>query len=497
MPTRWETFPIACNGGLVTNVSPLQLGINSPGAASRLVNFEPSIQGGYRRINGYIKWDTNEVTGTGQVWGVGFFDGAVIAARNGNIYESTGGGWTSIASGRTQTTKQRYTIINLDGTRKIIGLDGSNYPYSWDGTNFVNINGTTDINGATHAVQFKDHVFYASGNLITYSEPFDETAFTAANGSGSFRVPSDVTGLIVFRERLFVFTEREIRVVDGSSDADWQITSVSNDIGCVQPDTVQEVAGDIAFMAPDGIRLLGATDRVGDFSNQLASRNIQSKLNSFEQDYSFFSACTVRGKSQYRVFGFLSGRPPSLSQGYVGTQFESQNPNSFSWAELNGFKVYSIDSKIYQDDEYIVFCSDTGFVYRMESGSSFDGVDIEAEYWTPYLSLTDPIYRKTIYKVHMYFDPEGDIEGTLGLNFDFNVDNKIQPSTVDLSASGGGAVYGMALYGSAIYADAPSSVIDKLVVGAGFNVSLRYIFSGNEPFILDTIIVEFATEDRK
>jgi len=185
MPTRWETFPVEITGGLVSNLPEVQQGLNMPGSARLLLNFEPSIEGGYVRIEGYTKWDDAQVTGSAaNIQGVGLLDGEVIAcADDGGVYTSTGSGWTSQASGRTHSNKYRFTRINLDGTRKIIGVDGSNYPFSWDGTNFTVINGSADINGTSHVIEFKDHVFYAAGDLVTFSIPFDETDFTVADGA--------------------------------------------------------------------------------------------------------------------------------------------------------------------------------------------------------------------------------------------------------------------------------------------------------------------------
>ena len=56
MQSNWKTFPVELNGGLITNVSPFQQGVRAPGSARRLVNMEPSIEGGYRRIEGFNKW---------------------------------------------------------------------------------------------------------------------------------------------------------------------------------------------------------------------------------------------------------------------------------------------------------------------------------------------------------------------------------------------------------------------------------------------------------
>ena len=55
----WQTYPVEFRGGLITNLSPLQQGTNAPGSARILRNFEPSVEGGYRRIEGFDKYDSN------------------------------------------------------------------------------------------------------------------------------------------------------------------------------------------------------------------------------------------------------------------------------------------------------------------------------------------------------------------------------------------------------------------------------------------------------
>ena len=53
MPTTWKTYPLEFKGGLISNLSPLQHGMQLPNTARVLSNFEPSVQGGFRRIEGF------------------------------------------------------------------------------------------------------------------------------------------------------------------------------------------------------------------------------------------------------------------------------------------------------------------------------------------------------------------------------------------------------------------------------------------------------------
>ena len=71
MPTNRETFPIQFSGGLISNMSPLQQGLQMPGSARILRNFEPSIEGGYKRILGYDKYDQDIIPPYGIPVGTG------------------------------------------------------------------------------------------------------------------------------------------------------------------------------------------------------------------------------------------------------------------------------------------------------------------------------------------------------------------------------------------------------------------------------------------
>ena len=109
-------FVFACQGGLVLDQSTFAM---QPGMALELQNFEPDIRGGYRRISGYTKWNSNivpqDAASTEKVLMSGPVKLKVIAARGTKIHEAgkTGIGWSEIrVTGRTSAGKYthfRYT----------------------------------------------------------------------------------------------------------------------------------------------------------------------------------------------------------------------------------------------------------------------------------------------------------------------------------------------------------------------------------------------------
>ena len=86
-----STFRAICRGGLNTGSDVLTLGETFTGAAIQLVNYEPNLEGGYRRLSGFAN-NMGTVTGTGSVLGVTIANGinqGVLACRtpsSGNNY---------------------------------------------------------------------------------------------------------------------------------------------------------------------------------------------------------------------------------------------------------------------------------------------------------------------------------------------------------------------------------------------------------------------------
>jgi hypothetical protein len=663
MPTQWSTAPVELGGGLITNISPLQQGIKAPGSARRLINFEPSIEGGYRRILGYSKYDNatvplygdNYVQGSGQsgttlvvgnmhttpvvgdtftiagvtgtyeidtvshnpvnntatltlttaldsspadkaavtftnkdtlIEGIIYFKQKAVAYRNDTLWESNSSGWsvvskpdygtvlvnggsqtgtsltvdglteapqagdtftiagvelvytvtadatvssgaatltispaldtspadnaalTFLASDRTAGNKHRFTRYNFLGEARIVGVDGTNAPFTYNGTTFRVLNDApSDVVGAGHVAEFKQHLFFAKGNSLTFTAPYKDDDFSPANGGGVITVPHTITGLIVFREQLIIFSTSKIHRLIGNTISDFQLQPISLDIGCIQEDTIQEVGGDVAFLGPDGVRLLGATDRIGDFGLAVASRPIQSETNTLVNNNTNFASCVVRTKSQYRLFGYRSNVNSSNALGLIATQFSDQSAQNMQWSEVRGMLVYVADSVYSNADasEVIIFANKDGYVYQMENENSFDGSNIVASFFTPYFSFGDPRVRKTFYKLTTFLDPEGSVSGSVTPKIDFDEETSlqpeplIQPQPVDFDNEADAAdFYGSATYGSASFGGNLQYVFVNQLIGSGFTFSLQYTFDSTDPpFSLDALSIELAANDRQ
>ena len=502
---------ISCDGGLVLNRDTFT---QPPGTALQLQNFEPSIEGGYRRIAGTAKFTTSEFndtnlsttskTGSGAILMSAVFGSTVIAARGAVVGKSSGSGWTKIDESRTSANKYTFDKYNFTGTDKIIFADGQNYAATSDGTNYVLLNGAAGAGSgtaptATESVAvFRNHAFFAksSSQEIVFSAPFSENDFTAANGAGSLSTGDKVIGLVVFRERLFIFCRNSIWVLRGTNILDFDLESVTRNIGCLDKFSIQEIGGDIIFLAPDGLRTIAGTERIADVELGSISKPIQDRINDITFDN--ISSLVIREKSQYRLFYPVTAGTEPSSKGIIGTIKQSlQGGIGWQFADLEGLKPACTDSGFNGTTELVAHGGYDGFVYKQETGSDFSGTNIISFFRSPDVILGDAGIRKSMQRVIANYKTEGTLDAELFVRYDFDSTDIPQPAVYSISEGAGAAIYGSGTYGTSIFGSSGVPLIRQSVEGSGFAVALKFSESeGSAPFTLNGFQLEYTAGGR-
>lgn len=505
MPTVWETFPIKFEGGLITNKGRLEHGVDFPGSATTLQNFEADVQGGYSRILGFRKFSENPVPNSGIVKGViAVSPSRVIAARGANYSWSDGGAWTSfLVIPNTVYEGIHFDSYNYGSGEKYAVVDGVNTPAFYNVTTNTMAYGVgfpSDVVGAKFVRNFKNHLFYAVANNLVFSAPFTDNDFSPGNGGGIINIGDEITGLISFREQLFVFCLDKIFRLSGNGLADFQINPVTTNTGCVSGHTIQEVGGDIMYLSTDGVRYLSASERIDDFGLNRASEKIQSEFVKSTASGGKFCATTISPKNQYRIFVYQDTAQIAKSKGFIAVKFSDQTTENISWSTTLGLKVYATSKFVSALGESHFFSNESGYVYQMESGSSFDGENIPAIFETPYMPLSDPKLRKTLYKHSLYTRMSTKVQLYLNVLFDYNNNAVNLPQTVTISESSSDNTYGdpNSIYGVSVYGSGSEVQFYNNVIGSGFVVALRYTNTSTEPsFNLNFGVLEYKTNERR
>lgn len=504
MPTMWETYPIKLEGGLITNLGRLEHGADRPGSATTLQNFEADVRGGYTRILGFTKFSEDVVPNAGVVKGiVAVESNKVLAFRGADVFSSSGGAWTSVLT-IPNTTYEKISYDNYDygaGEHYVV-VDGVNTPAFFNvvaGTMAYGVGFPVDVIGASYVRNFKSHLFYAVGNTVVFSAPFTDNDFTPANGSGIIDVGDEITGMIAFREQLFIFCANKIFRISGNALADFVLAPVTTNTGCIAGHTIQEVGGDIMYLSLDGVRYLSASERDNDFGLTRASEKIQSEFSRINASTQY-TAITISPKNQYRLFVYSSTTQVAKSVGYIGVKFSNQTAENIAWSTTLGIKAYATTKFTSVGGEDYFFSNETDYVYRMESGSSFDGTAIPAIFETPYTPISDPAIRKTMYKHTIYTRMSASVDLTLRVLYDYNRDRNSIPDLVSISSESTGATYGSgsSVYGTSVYGGSTEVQFYNNIIGSGFVVAFRYENTSISPsFNLNFVVVEYKSNERR
>ena len=159
MPDASQVQPNAfiCEGGLIANRSTF---IMQPGQAIQLENFEPDIEGGYRRISGYQRHVRQIVPHTSSsdelVLMVTTFANKILAARGEKIFSSAvtdlGRGVTSaIAADTTMTGSGTITVKSTTGFSSSGTLQIDSEQFTYTGVTSTTFTGVTRAVNSTSA----------------------------------------------------------------------------------------------------------------------------------------------------------------------------------------------------------------------------------------------------------------------------------------------------------------------------------------------------------
>lgn len=508
-----RTHLTVCAGGLVTNVDPLTHAAQMGGTALRMINYEPSLSGGYRRISGFQN-DYGTVTGTGAVLGVhvnGQLDDGIFACRmptSGNNYlhkwNDTTESWDAITTtgSPTMTGVDRVRFIDFNWTGEVLLLtDGVNPAATYNGTSYTQITDSNAPDSPKYSAEFASHIFLAGDETDPYnlyfSAPLSTTDFSPANGAGVINVGFTITAIKKFRNTLFIFGANNIKRLVGTSAANFTLENVTANMGCVAPDSVVEFGGDLLFLGPDGIRPISATDRIGDIELASVSKEIQDIFDNYylSETVTDVSIVVIRKKSQFRFF-FKNDASLSL----IGSVRKSQGKQStFEYSQLIGIEANCVASGYIGQFEHVIHGDGSGKVYRQERGTDFDGEDIFSLYQTPYYYMEDPDIRKVVHKIDTYLKSEGTTEVFVGVYYDYDDQYSLNPTTYNFSTEGAAAVFGTAIYGSGdIFDGNPSPKTLTNVSGSGKSVSVSYVTNNQSAsHTIQAIAMTYGLADRR
>lgn len=309
---------------------------------------------------------------------------------------STGSGSLTLSGVQTAITlppggKYQFDQYNFFGgvaTRRLYGVNGVGRAFEFDGTVFVPLRTGAAVDTPAFIKANRKYLYLAIGSSLINGSVGNPYRFVSGEGAVENGMGDTITGLCgLTGDSLGIKCRNSSYLLSGSSQADWVINTIRDDVGCV-PYTLQTMSD--TYMFDDrGVTSIQAVQNFGNFEDATLSRKIQPLIN--------------------RIRNKISGSYVSRSRGlYVLVT----NDGGILWmAMLNKQLVGFLDGQLgfnpncawsgedADGTERTFLGGDNGFVYEMDKGSTFDGAAIPSYIKIYYYSSKSPRIRKRYRKM--------------------------------------------------------------------------------------------------
>lgn len=293
-----------------------------------------------------------------------------------------------------------YNFEGATDATSLWGVTGIGKAFQFDGTAFTQVDTGMATDTPTRIAIHKDRLFLAFGASLQFSPAADPLGtWTPVLGAGEIAMGEPITAMATVvgsdaSSALLVGTNRGCAVLYGDTTSTFNLVWLNREMG-MRADSLQIMSTPL-FVNDYGVTSLAASQAFGNFEMATISQSVQRFIRTRLQRVT--CSVLVRSKNQYRVF-FNDGT--GLYFTFKGTKLAAITPVRFDrvvrriWSTLD-----------YAGAELILFTSDDPMVYRMDTGRSFDGQDIDAYMVLSFNHMRSPRLRKAFRRASLEIECE-------------------------------------------------------------------------------------------
>ena len=277
---------------------------------------------------------------------------------------------------------------------RFYGCDGVNPAFEFDGEILVPIYTTATTDNPSHIIKHGDCLFLSIRSSFFISAVGDPYNYQGVDGALEIATGTDIVGFKTMpgtgdASLLAVFSRSRVHMLYGKSATDYKLVHYTDGTGAVEY-TVQNMTDTLSF-DDMGLYSLRAATEYGNFAQATYTAKIQPFIN--EHLGQAIASTISRGKSQYRLFydngfGFYATIVNGKLKGAMPVNFEDKV--NCAW-----------ESKLHSGITVMFLGGQNGFVYQLDKGTSFDGVEIVAQATTTYTASKNTRVKKRFRKCSM------------------------------------------------------------------------------------------------
>lgn len=351
---------------------------------------------------------------------------------------------TQVAQTLLPGGRLEHRVHNFFGhtkTERLYGVDGKNRAFEYQDANpeffhQIETGMTTDI--PEHLAVHDNQLFLTfSGGSLQKSAVGTPESWLVSLGAAELALGVEITALLEeIGETLFVFGRNKTMYLAGTPST-YALKDFSPDTGAHEW-SVQRIGQGI-YLDDRGFTSLAATQKFGNYIANSFTAKVETLVTELRKQGAVAS-CVVKSKNVYRCF-FLDGR-------FVSIGVNGPKVTGVTNGDL-GKIVRCVDSaEDLSGNELILFGSDDGWIYRMESGGSFDGSAVEAFFRTAFHFSKSPQRRKRYRRAAFHIESKGPCTLKVGTDYSFADPGEAIEAIRSVSTSGGGGLWNVSQWNS-------------------------------------------------
>ena len=389
-------------------------------------------------------------------------------------------------TGSAATGRDGFSLYGVDGVNPAFVFDGTSTQFIETG---VAITGFKDNPNSLAVLPSQMLALGYNEGTVMLSSVGDPTQFSVAAGAAEIAVSDPVVDLMVQPAgNLAIFCNSSVKILSGKTVNDFELTTFSERLAATT-NSIQPL-GDTVFLSDDGLNRLARVDEFGDYRDAPLSEKIKPLLDKLKRHV--MCSWMVASNNEYRIMfrGGLGVIMKCDGPSVVGfSTFDYKVPLSCAWS-----------SEAETEQEYIYAGSaETGYVYRLEHGDSFDGQKIESVMSTAFNFGGSVEQRKRFKKVMLELDTSESAQLQVRAELDYASPEAPPLYPHEIKYDGGGGFYDLSYFQSILWSEGHQNPTDAYVIGVGRNLSLAVYSEHDEepPHRLSAYILHWSMRGRR
>jgi hypothetical protein len=382
---------------------------------------------------------------------------------------------TSAEAANTMAAGGRYEFANDNffgstRTQRMYGVNGVSEAFEWDGTVFVPIITGNVIDTPSHVAINEFHLQLVFPNGSLQNSATGTPYIWAGGGAQEIGVGHEMVGLVkeVGQVLIILCRERTFGLYGKNTTASpWDLRPITEESGGIEW-TMQRL-GKTRYLDDRGFMSLEAVQEFGDFSDSAYSQIIEPLVTA--QKINAISSIIVKNKHQLRTF-FSDGTA-------IIATFDNKQLAGFTamvYQNDAGVSLPVLCTSNGEDSngaEILFFGSNDGYLYQMDSGTSFDGSAVDATLVLSYTNQGLPAYDKNYKKVTIEADGSSGTTITYSTSYDYASGREPTGISQSKVIEAGGSYWDNAIWDEFSWAAEDITQIEGGLDGSARSISLQ------------------------